>query len=199
MLFKIKCLINKTSVNKTFTYKYKLLRVNFLYNKICFNFSDNFKFNDHTEKNNNNQLHALKNTHNFKDSTSIKESINTIKYNDNNNNIITVQANNTDDTKNKIQDHFKFYSLKLYDSKELDDIKHDIKEEGVYYKYGIPFESQPYRPLSKLIEKEGFNDISPNTPTENLLQFFKLDKLSSYESLIYKIDKEFNFGKTYLL
>ena len=75
--------------------------------------------------------------------------------------------------------------------KSLDDIKHNQKDNDVEYKYGLPSKNNAL--FTALIPKEE-EDEYPKTSTENLFSRLQLDKDSSYESLLLKLQIEFNHG-----
>ena len=195
MLLKLKCINNKEIIKKTSNIFLNSSFNNALFHHIKFNFSDNNKDYDkisevNTYKSVNNPKSNL--DFNIYDSVDIKDSIDSIQNKLKEADPLTVETVNDD--LQRLPDYFKFYSVKLYDTKDIDQIKHDIEEDGIEYKYGLPVENTPYRPLSQLINIEDAED-SINTSTENLMELLDLDKLSAYESLVFKIDNEFNFGK----
>jgi len=77
------------------------------------------------------------------------------------------------------------------DIKDLDNIKHDIIEGNIEYKYGIP--SKNIIPFTELMPIEDKPEL-PKTATENLYDALEIDKDSSYESLVLKYHQEFNTG-----
>jgi len=72
---------------------------------------------------------------------------------------------------------------------DLDNIKHDIIEGNIEYKYGVP--SKNVLPFTDLIPAPE-QPILPKTATENLYELLEMDKDSSYESLVLRYHQEFN-------
>ncbi len=89
---------------------------------------------------------------------------------------------------------YKNFSLFIGEetSKELDTIIHNEEVNGKKYKYGLLAKNE--LPFTELIPKDEVEEI-PKTSTENLFDLLDLDKESSYESMILKIQQEFNHGK----
>lgn len=95
---------------------------------------------------------------------------------------------------------YKNFSVTLHDEQlnELDDIKHDIKEDDRYYKYGLTAKNEvPFRDLILVEDKD--KDGLMNTPNQNIFELLDLDKDSSYESLVLKFRGEFQHGRDFLI
>jgi hypothetical protein len=94
------------------------------------------------------------------------------------------------------REFYKNFSLYVADdmSQELDTIIHNEEKNGKFYKYGLPAKNE--LPFNQLVPKEDIEEPLPTTATESLFQLLGLDSDSSYESLILKIQSEFNHGIT---
>jgi len=92
---------------------------------------------------------------------------------------------------------YKNFSLYIgeHNSRELDEIKHNQEENGKLYKYGLPAKNE--LAFTELIPAPEEPEL-PKTSTENLFDLLELDKESSYESLILKIQSEYNHGNFYI-
>jgi hypothetical protein len=89
---------------------------------------------------------------------------------------------------------YKNFSLTVTEEmlRELEEIPHNEKINEKEYKYGLTTKNEiPFSELVPLTEEP----VIPNTSTENLFTLLDLNKDSSYESLILKLNEEFNNGK----
>ncbi len=80
------------------------------------------------------------------------------------------------------------------ESKSLDIIYHNEEINGKEYKYGLLAKNQ--LPFTDLIPHEEEDEL-PKTPNENLNSLLEIDKETSFESLLLKIQLEYNHGKFY--
>jgi hypothetical protein len=94
------------------------------------------------------------------------------------------------------REFYKNFSLYVGEdtSQELDTIIHNEEKQGELYKYGLP--AKNHLPFNQLVPKEENEEPLPTTATESLYQLLGLDSDSSYESLILKMQSEFNHGIT---
>jgi hypothetical protein len=168
-------------------------------------FSDKIKI-DLKEKNNNQNI--------FEDSNSENYKINI--NNENNNNNIRIfkdyfYENSIDKTRilpksdqkeaslldiPEYRELYKKFSVVLQNEQlsELDNIKHDVKENDRYYKYGLSVKNEmPFKELIVSMDQKENENLS-NTPNQNLFVLLDLDKDSSYESLVLKFRNEFQHG-----
>jgi len=93
---------------------------------------------------------------------------------------------------------YKTFSVVLRDENlnELDNIKHDVKENDKYYKYGLIAKNEmPFKELIVVDQMNEENANLTNTPNQNIFKLLELDKDSSYESLVLKFRNEFQNGK----
>jgi len=126
-------------------------------------------------------------------------------------NIISIQNNKKAMSKLKLNDDnsqplveneayrelYRTFSLYVTEDliKNLDEIKHNHKENDVEYRYGLPVKNNV--PFTALVPK-GEEEELPKTSTENLFSLLDLDKESSYESLVLKFQMEYNHGIYYI-
>ena len=99
-------------------------------------------------------------------------------------------------TEQQYKEIYRNYSITIVEDEinELDDIKHDIIEGNVEFKYGLPSKNiVAFKDLVPL----PVEPLLPKTPTENFYELLNIDKDGSYESMVLKYHKEFNTG-TYL-
>lgn len=69
--------------------------------------------------------------------------------------------------------------------KKSDDmLKHNVEHAGILYKYDLPIENRPIIFKSSLVVKED----AENTALENLCETLEVDKDTSYESFIIKMN-----------
>lgn len=91
---------------------------------------------------------------------------------------------------------YKNFSVTLQNEQldELDNIKHDVKENDRYYKYGLTAKNEvPFREL--VLADQDKEENLTNTPNQNIFALLDLDKDSSYESLVLKFRNEYQHGK----
>lgn len=88
---------------------------------------------------------------------------------------------------------YKSFSLTVSEEmlNDLDDIAHNKEINGKEYKYGVIAKNDI--PFTDLMPKKVEEKIPP-TPNENLYELLGLDNESSYESLVLKIQEEYNHG-----
>lgn len=88
---------------------------------------------------------------------------------------------------------YKNFSLYVNEenSKEIDTIQHNEEVDGKKYKYGLLAKNELQ--FTELIPQEEVDEL-PKTASENLFELLDLDKESSFESLVLKIQQEFNHG-----
>ena len=82
----------------------------------------------------------------------------------------------------------KLESTLIVPKKPDDMLKHNVESGGILFKYDLPVENQPLTFRSQLIVKEDLE----NTPLENLYENLDIDKDSSYESFIIKLNQNYN-------
>lgn len=93
---------------------------------------------------------------------------------------------------------YKNFSVVLRDEQlnELDNIKHDIKENEKFYKYGLTAKNEI--PFKELVIVDQEKENLSNTANQNIFELLDLDKDSSYESLVLKFRNEYQHGKNYI-
>lgn len=100
------------------------------------------------------------------------------------------------DDKN-LPEYFKTYSMKMLDTKSLDFIPHNQMINNELYKYGLPVANKQIQTNDSFLAEKDKNKIE--TPMMNTMNYFELDKDSSYESLVLKYDEMFKNGKLFMI
>ncbi len=90
--------------------------------------------------------------------------------------------------KQELEHQIKMESTLTVTKKPDNMLKHEEEVGGMLYKYDLPVQNLPITFRSQLMVKEEI----PNTSVENLLDNLQVDKDTSYESFIIKINQNFN-------